>query len=201
MWQRFLINLAKYRTGVRLTDSIREAILVLGGNGIVEDFSVLPRLLRDSIIIETWEGSHNTICLQILRDATRSDLVERWQGEVSRVLETWPRDFLSFTRGAFERMFAETSVALSRKKLTDAIWVTTHARRLVDRMGLLLEMAWLAEMAFHTEDSTAALLASSAGYFGMYEPARLEHPVIGALADHGTALIEEEPIKADVTGL
>ena len=49
MWQRFLINLAKYRTSVTLTDSIREAILIFGGNGIVEDFTILPRLLRDAI--------------------------------------------------------------------------------------------------------------------------------------------------------
>jgi len=48
MWQRFLINLAKYRTGARLTTSIHDAILILGGNGIVEDFTVLPRLLRDA---------------------------------------------------------------------------------------------------------------------------------------------------------
>ncbi|HEY9232267.1 MAG TPA: acyl-CoA dehydrogenase family protein, partial [Blastocatellia bacterium] len=36
MWQRFLINLAKYRTGATLTASIHDAIMVLGGNGIVE---------------------------------------------------------------------------------------------------------------------------------------------------------------------
>src|SRR5262245_36934251 len=33
MWQRFLINLAKYRTAATLTDSVREAILLLGANG------------------------------------------------------------------------------------------------------------------------------------------------------------------------
>ena len=75
MWHRFLVNLAKYRTAVELTDSVREAVLVFGGNGICEDFTVLPRLLRDSMIIETWEGAHNTLCLQIMRDAGRVALV------------------------------------------------------------------------------------------------------------------------------
>ena len=37
MWQRFLTNLAKYRTALTLVDSMREAMLILGGNGIVED--------------------------------------------------------------------------------------------------------------------------------------------------------------------
>lgn len=36
----------------------KEAILLHGGNGILGDFTVLPRLLNDAIINETWEGTH-----------------------------------------------------------------------------------------------------------------------------------------------
>ena len=86
MWQRFVINLAKYRSASTLTDSVREAILVLGANGIVEDFTILPRLLRDAMIIETWEGAHNTLCLQIVRDAAKSDLIDRWRAEINGTL-------------------------------------------------------------------------------------------------------------------
>ncbi len=39
----------------------REAILLHGGNGILGDFSPLPRLLNDSIINETWEGTHHIV--------------------------------------------------------------------------------------------------------------------------------------------
>jgi len=93
MWQRFLLNLAKYRTASTLTRSMREAILVFGANGIVEDFTILPRLLRDSLIIETWEGAPNTLCLQIVRDAVRSNLLERFRAEMESLLERWPPDF------------------------------------------------------------------------------------------------------------
>jgi alkylation response protein AidB-like acyl-CoA dehydrogenase len=68
---RFAVNLNKYRTSVVGTDVVRRAIETLGGNGAMENFSVLPRLLRDSIIFEAWEGAHNTLLVQSLRDTRR----------------------------------------------------------------------------------------------------------------------------------
>ena len=48
------------------------AIEVLGGNGAIETFSVLPRLLRDNVVYpENWEGSHNVLRAQVLRDCAR----------------------------------------------------------------------------------------------------------------------------------
>ncbi|MGA9767752.1 MAG: acyl-CoA dehydrogenase family protein [Blastocatellia bacterium] len=203
MWQRFLVNLAKYRTGAALTMSIHDAIMVLGGNGIIEDFTVLPRVLRDAMIIETWEGPHNTLCLQICRDAARSGLVESWRAEVSRALESWPQDFLSSTRKGFEQAFRQTTEALSRERIADRKWVETHARRLVDKMGDLLEIGWMIETALRRseEDSTAALLTSVAGYYLLPGDNKFEHAILDALNQHGLSLIEESPVKADVTQL
>ncbi len=65
---RLVVNMNKYWTAIRCTSVIRDAIEILGGNGAIEDFSVLPRLLRDSIVIEAWEGTHNVLCAQVLRD-------------------------------------------------------------------------------------------------------------------------------------
>ena len=62
--------------------------------------------------IETWEGPHNTLCLQIMRDAVKSNLVERWRAEIRRVLEQLPKDFLSFTRSQLEKTFAQTLAML-----------------------------------------------------------------------------------------
>jgi len=201
MWQRFLINLAKYRTGATLTNSVREAILILGGNGIVEDFSVLPRLLRDSMIIETWEGPHNTLCLQIMRDAARSDLVARWQSEVRAAIENWPREFLSSTRAGCEEELAKMTRALAPERRSDLRWVSTHARRLVDRMGLLLEIAWLAETASRAGESTPALLASAAAFFQLSGDEKLEHPFQSILTELGAMLIDESPINVEVSRL
>lgn len=203
MWQRFLVNLAKYRTAVTLTDSVREAVLVFGGNGICEDFTVLPRLLRDSMIIETWEGAHNTLCLQIMRDAGRSDLLDRWRSEMNDALERWPSDFLSRTRAAFERALAQLNAVLTKERVSHRSWAETHARRTVDRLGDLLEIAWMADAAArHAEsDSTRALLTSLAAYDLFQGEDQFEHPIIDAVDKHGLSLIEERVVSVDVRNL
>ena len=38
---------------------------MLGGNGTIEDFSPLPRLYRDAMVFESWEGTHNVLCAQV----------------------------------------------------------------------------------------------------------------------------------------
>jgi alkylation response protein AidB-like acyl-CoA dehydrogenase len=61
---RLLMNANKYIASLRTTEMLHRAIEVLGGNGAIETFSILPRLYRDNIVFENWEGTHNTISLQ-----------------------------------------------------------------------------------------------------------------------------------------
>jgi acyl-CoA dehydrogenase len=203
MWQRFLINLAKYRTAVTLTDSIREAILILGGNGIVEDFTILPRLLRDAMIIETWEGPHNTLCLQIVRDAGRSNLLERWHAEIRSAVESWPRDLLCFTRLRFEQALREMEDAMASGRIRDEKWAAAHARRFVDRMGVLLEIAWMAQTsALHSSgDASVALLAAAARYRLLPSERLFDHPVLEVILANAIDLIDESPVQTDVAAL
>ncbi|MGH9752849.1 MAG: acyl-CoA dehydrogenase family protein [Blastocatellia bacterium] len=73
---RLAVNLNKYRSSISATDVIRRGIEILGGNGAMENFSILPRLLRDSVIFEAWEGAHNTLIAQSARDVQRRKLHE-----------------------------------------------------------------------------------------------------------------------------
>jgi acyl-CoA dehydrogenase len=72
-WHRILVNANKFVTSLAATRVVRRAIETLGGNGTIEDFSPLPRLYRDAIVFESWEGTHNVLCLQVLRDLGRLD--------------------------------------------------------------------------------------------------------------------------------
>jgi acyl-CoA dehydrogenase len=200
MWQRFLINLAKYRSASTLTDSVHEAILVLGANGIVEDFTILPRLLRDSMIIETWEGTHNTLCLQIVRDAAKSDLIDRWQAEINGTLSDWPRSFLSQTRARFAQTLRQTLDEVSANRLADREWAATHARRLVDRLGALLEIAWIAAIALRSaeDDATAALLTVASAHFLLPTLNMFDGSGFGATSPHWAALIDETRVTASL---
>ena len=81
-WHRVLVNANKFVTSLAATGIVRRAIETLGGNGTIEDFSPLPRLWRDAIVFESWEGSHNVLCAQVLRDLARFDAVELVAGRV-----------------------------------------------------------------------------------------------------------------------
>jgi putative acyl-CoA dehydrogenase len=49
-----------------------EALECLGGNGYVEDYSAMPRVLRDSPLNSIWEGSGNVTALDVLRALART---------------------------------------------------------------------------------------------------------------------------------
>lgn len=84
---RMLTNINKYWTSLLNTRTIRDAMEVLGGNGTIEDFSVLPRLYRDAMVLESWEGAHNVLAAQVARDILRYRLHEPCEKLFSSWLE------------------------------------------------------------------------------------------------------------------
>ncbi|HEY8243760.1 MAG TPA: acyl-CoA dehydrogenase family protein [Casimicrobiaceae bacterium] len=68
---RVLLSLAKPVLTRRASELAHDAVLLLGANGIEERFSPLPRLYRDAAVMETWEGPHNVLFAQALRDLVR----------------------------------------------------------------------------------------------------------------------------------
>jgi alkylation response protein AidB-like acyl-CoA dehydrogenase len=84
---RQLVMLQKITASRDCTDVIRIGMSIFGGHGVMEDFSSLPRLYRDSAINELWEGPRNVLLTQIHRDFQR---VSKWYDPseaVGRMLE------------------------------------------------------------------------------------------------------------------
>lgn len=69
---RELIMLQKITASLDSTDVLRMAMSIFGGHGVMEDFSALPRLYRDSAINELWEGPRNVLLTQIHRDLRKA---------------------------------------------------------------------------------------------------------------------------------
>ncbi|MHB8872982.1 MAG: acyl-CoA dehydrogenase family protein [Myxococcaceae bacterium] len=69
---RELIMLQKFTSAEDCTDVIRKAMSIFGGHGVIEDFSCLPRLYRDSAVNELWEGPRNVLLAQLHRDLQRA---------------------------------------------------------------------------------------------------------------------------------
>jgi alkylation response protein AidB-like acyl-CoA dehydrogenase len=69
---RELIMLQKITASWDCPDVLRLAMSLFGGNGVMEDFSALPRLYRDAAVNELWEGPRNVLLTQIHRDLQRA---------------------------------------------------------------------------------------------------------------------------------
>ena len=69
---RELIMLQKITAAWDAVDVLRSAISIFGGHGVMEDFSSLPRLYRDAVVNELWEGPRNVLLTQIYRDLVRA---------------------------------------------------------------------------------------------------------------------------------
>ncbi|TGN20482.1 acyl-CoA dehydrogenase family protein [Leptospira idonii] len=103
-----LIPLLKYKSSSQASWITQKAILCLGGNGIIGDFSPLPRLHNDSIINETWEGTHLIVtdhCLHALQKnkvfSAYCELVET----LSKDAKSYPA--LNYANSVFESKFSE----------------------------------------------------------------------------------------------
>ncbi len=156
---RFLVNANKYLTSISATDVVRTGIEVLGGNGTIEDFSPLPRLYRDAMVFESWEGTHNVLCAQVYRDCVRFGLLDH-------VLR-WTRAELSSAgegAGADGRAVAAAVEALEprlQRSLTDGEHAAAHFRRQLDRLMRAVQAACLlAEAAVEDADTGKAAAAS-----------------------------------------
>jgi acyl-CoA dehydrogenase len=71
---RLLVNIQKYLSARWSVEHIHHSLDVLAGNGTIEIFSPLPRLLRDAIVCENWEGTHNVLRMQVLKDILKFNL-------------------------------------------------------------------------------------------------------------------------------
>jgi alkylation response protein AidB-like acyl-CoA dehydrogenase len=151
---RIAVNLNKYRTSISGTDIIRRGIEVLGGNGAMENFSVLPRLLRDSIIFEAWEGAHNTLLAQSVRDIQRHKLHEAFCARLAEWFGSLNQAELK-SRGSaqVDKLRAELNSMLTIDEPAAGIFF----KPLADRMMWLFYIACLAREAEWEEANNKSL--------------------------------------------
>jgi putative acyl-CoA dehydrogenase len=118
---------AKYWVCKRAAPHAAEALECLGGNGYVEE-SIMPRLVRESPLNSLWEGAGNVNALDVLRAAGKeSGALDSFFAEVEQA------------RGADRRL--DGAIDSLRSELADASEPEFRARRLVERMALILQGA------------------------------------------------------------
>ncbi|MFE2481238.1 acyl-CoA dehydrogenase family protein [Streptomyces sp. NPDC059389] len=130
---RIAVPAAKYWVTKRCTPMVAEALECLGGNGYVEE-SGLPRLLRESPLNSIWEGSGNVQALDVLRALQREPMA----------LNAFLRE-VGLARGADHRLDSAIKGLLT--ELADLEGIEARARRVVERMALVLQGSLLVRWA------------------------------------------------------
>lgn len=131
---RMGLNLNKVRTATICHDAINRGVEVLGGNGTIETFSVMPRLLRDNVVFENWEGTHHTLRMQVMRDGVRKRMHEGFFEVLEAALEPGALDR---DRDAFETCLKEGDTLLLRR-VCDRLgsWIHLAALTSIDDSGV-----------------------------------------------------------------
>ena len=174
---RLLVNANKYLTSFRGTEMIHRAIEVLGGNGAIESFSIMPRLYRDMVVLESWEGTHNVLCLQILRDIQRYHIHEPFiklmREKLNAVHHPELTRYTELTGAALERIPA----MLAKMQGGGDEFAQAHARRLSDVIAQVAQAALLLDEAqWELEQDLPSFKADVIAYFvnkhlnGNYDP-------------------------------
>jgi putative acyl-CoA dehydrogenase len=115
----------KYWLCKRAVPHSGEALECFGGNGYVEE-SGMPRLYRESPLNSIWEGSGNVQCLDVLRAMVRGpEALEAFFGEVDEASGDDPR--------------LDAAATALRAELGDMVEIESRARRVVERMALVLQ--------------------------------------------------------------
>ncbi|MEG8278789.1 acyl-CoA dehydrogenase family protein [Streptomyces sp. AHA2] len=130
---RIAVPAAKYWVTKRCPAVAVEAAECLGGNGYVEE-SGMPRLVRESPLNSIWEGAGNVQALDVLRALQREPAA----------LDAYLRE-VGQARGADHRLDGAVKDLLT--ELADLEGVEGRARRLVERLALVLQGSLLVRFA------------------------------------------------------
>jgi len=173
---RFWVNATKYVVSVQATSVVRSGIEVLGGNGTIEEFSVLPRLYRDAIVYESWEGTHNVLVAQVLTDLRRLPVLDVVSDRLHRRLKECRDTELA----ASVRVRLDEALDDAQRSIGDPGFGEWHFRGVLDRIGVLAEVTLLLDA---DEGAAAAHLLLGEATPG-YRP-----EADGSLADRVDALV------------
>ena len=124
-FKRLALAVSKYWVTKRWPAHAAEALECLGGNGYAEE-SGMPRLFRESPLNSIWEGSGNVAALDVLRAMVKEpETIEAFFQEVETAA------------GADARL--DAAVREVKDSLTDIATAEVRARRIVERLALVLQ--------------------------------------------------------------
>ena len=151
-----LTPLLKLKSTLHSSWITHEAMMLHGGNGILGDFSCLPRLHNDSLINETWEGTHQIMSEHILKAFLRPKVRSAFFDLVEANLKQ-AKDVSNVTMEALG----------ARRKFLDQSLNADHAWRDLNRMSIcdaIYDVFSLSEWIAQTADGEPVMQDMARGY-------------------------------------
>jgi hypothetical protein len=156
---RVAVNLAKYTCSVDAGLAVHHAIEILGGNGTIEDFGPLPRLYREVPVQESWEGPHNTLMAQLLRDTARAKMHHALIDRARELLLGVQRPALASLRERALAALGDAGARWDALLQRDPDEAGLHLRRLAGRLARVMQVALLLEDAGASGEEVPAAAA------------------------------------------
>jgi len=91
---RLLTPMLKKSTAEGAVYVCREAMEAIGGIAYIEE-SVIPKFLRDALVLPIWEGAGNIMVLDMLRAAFKENALPVFLNELKTILQRTKDDFLT----------------------------------------------------------------------------------------------------------
>lgn len=178
---RMLTNMNKYWTSVQNTAVAVDGVEVLGGNGTIEEFSILPQLYRLAVVLESWEGSHNVLCAQVLRDALRHDMDGPALDEIDGILAGCGE---GEERGDLAGRLAACREAFEELRGPGSETAEDRIRPLVDRLMVTFQGAALLSLAESEEAAGGSHEARAVlrHFLALHPPERPPRPAMTGVA-------------------
>jgi hypothetical protein len=156
---RIINPMAKKWSAEKGVYMVRESMELMGGIGYIED-GVMPKLMRDVMVLPIWEGSGNIIILDMLRALAKSDGFKAVATEISKSaaksseygaflkeelskiiafgeqIRTLPQDEMEATaRGFFEKLTSlyQASLLVDALDESSKAWIAPALKYLVNK--------------------------------------------------------------------
>jgi acyl-CoA dehydrogenase len=141
---RFINPMTKKWSAENSVYLVRESMELAGGLGYIED-CVMPKLMRDVMVLPIWEGSGNVIVLDMLRSMTKSTGFEILCREISRIIKASNEYGNPIAIGWMEEKLAELISFAAQLKNLPQDELEATAKAFFDKTTSLFQIALLME--------------------------------------------------------
>jgi len=135
---RLLTPMIKKCTAADTVYIVRESMELMGGMGYIED-TVMPKIMRDVMVLPIWEGAGNIMTLDMLRAAFKSKGLKLMIAEIQSAMTQADNSLQTNITNDLE----EFSKHLSTIGSLDQDTMECAARHLLDRLTLIYKLALL----------------------------------------------------------